>query len=164
MVEAGRDVVVLMDSLTQLTRAYNIEVPHSGKILSAGLDAVALHKPKRLFGSARKVEEGGSLTVIATVLTDTDSHMNDVICEEFKGKANSVVLLDQQLAELHVYPPIDVGRTSTRREETLLETSELAAMRKLRRQLGTMPRQDALEHLLAGMASTADNAEFLRSV
>ncbi len=161
MVEAGRDVVVLMDSLTQLTRAYNTEVPHSGKILSAGLDAVALQRPKRLFGSARKVEEGGSLTVIATALTDTGSRMNDVICEEFRGKANSEITLSEELAELHVYPALAIGHTSTRREERLLTAEELKQVRKLRKQLSHKEPEVALEELMERVSQTETNEEFL---
>ena len=164
MVEYGTDVVILLDSITRLARAYNTEIPHSGKILAAGLDAVALHKPKRLFGSARATDEAGSLTVIATVLSDTGSHMNDVIAEEFRGKANCEIVLDRELAQLHVYPALDIARTATRREEALVDNEELAKVRSLRRQLAGLSRQDALDQLVARLARTEDNAEFLRSL
>ena len=141
-------MVILLDSLTQLTRAYNTEVPHSGKILSAGLDAVALQRPKRLFGSARRVEEGGSLTVIATALTDTGSRMNDVICEEFKGKANSEIVLSEEITELHVYPAVDIAHTGTRSEIELLSKNELEKVRKLRKDLASEPKEAALEKVL----------------
>ena len=161
MVEAGNDVVILMDSLTHLVRAYNQELPHSGKILSVGLDAVALQHPKGLFGAARQMENGGSLSVVATVLTDTGSRMNDVIAEEFGGRANSEIVLDQHLAELHVYPALDVARTSTRREDTLLSRVELGKVRQLRRKLdGTSPRE-SLELLDQWMAAAPTNAELL---
>ncbi len=161
MAESGAEVVVLLDSLTQLTRAFNTEAPHTGKILSAGLDAVAVQKPKRLFGSARNLEDSGSLTVIATVLTDTDSHMNDVIGEEFKGKANSEIVLHEALAELHIYPPIDIGHTGTRRETDLLGDATTAKLRALRKRLSTVSRQDALETLLRELAATPDNDTYL---
>ncbi|MEM7205721.1 MAG: transcription termination factor Rho [Planctomycetota bacterium] len=159
--ESGGDVVILMDSITELVRAYNTEVPHSGKILSAGLDAVALQRPKRLLSSARNSEEAGSLTVIASVLTDSGSHMNDVICEEFRGKANSEIVLDQELAELHIYPALDVGRTGTRREDLLLSAGELASVQRLRKHLAGLSKQEALERLLEGLAASESNSEFL---
>jgi transcription termination factor Rho len=164
MVEAGSSVVILLDSLTQLTRAYNTEVPHSGKILSAGLDAVALQRPKRLFGSARCVEEGGSLTIIATVLTDTQSHMNDVISDEFKGKANAEIVLSEELAGLHVYPAIDIAHTGTRREDLLLDPRELEKIHRLRKELSKLSRAEALEKLMHELAATKDNAEFLKKL
>lgn len=163
MVETGRDVVLLLDSLTQLTRAYNIERPHTGKVLSAGLDAAALQMPKRLFGSARNVEEGGSLTIIATVLTDTDSRINDVIGDEFKGKANCEIVLDRAAADLHVYPALDIARTGTRREDTLLSAEHLDKLRRLRKKLrdeGGNQREQLLEML----AATPDNAALLASL
>jgi transcription termination factor Rho len=164
MVETGQDVVILMDSLTQLTRAYNTEVPHSGKILSAGLDANALQRPKRLFGSARKVEEGGSLTVVATVLTDTGSRMNDVIAEEFRGKANSDIVLSDKLSGLHIYPALDIAHTGTRSEDRLLSENELLKVRRLRKELSGMATGEALESLLERVTKTKDNAAFLDSL
>lgn len=161
MVEYGCDVVLLMDSLTQLTRAYNTEIPHSGKILSAGLDATALYKPKRLLGSARKLEEGGSLTVIATVLTDTGSRINDVILDEFTGKANCEVVLDAGLADLHVSPALDIAHTRTRREDELLEAEEHLAVRALRKRLADYPAREAIEQLLEWMAGNPTNESLL---
>lgn len=161
MVEYGHDVVLLMDSLTQLTRAYNTEVPHSGKILSAGLDATALYKPKRLLGSARKLEEGGSLTVIATVLTDTGSRINDVILDEFTGKANCEIVLDAALADLHVAPALDIAHTRTRREDELLDPQEHLAVRALRRRLADYSARDAVEQLLEWMVENPSNDELL---
>jgi len=164
MVETGRDVVMLMDSLTQLTRAYNTEIPHSGKIITAGLDAVALQRPKHLFGSARCVEEGGSLTVIATALTDTNSRMNEVICDEFKGKANSEIVLSEQLTGLHVYPAIDIAHSSTREEDRLLDPDELRKVRKLRRELSSIPGGNGLEKLMERVSQTATNSMFFVGV
>lgn len=164
MVESGRDVVVLMDSLTALTRAYNTEVPHSGKILSTGLDAVALQRPKRLFGSARAIEEGGSLTVMATALTNTGSRMDEVICEQFVGKGNSQVILSEALAQLHVYPAIDIAHTGSNREKNLLDAHELDQVRKLRKKLSRESAEDALEKLLEMVGDTESNAEFLKQL
>lgn len=164
MVEAGRDVVILLDSLTQLTRAYNTEVPHSGKIVTAGLDTAALAMPKKLFGAARRIEEGGSLTVVATVLTDTDSAVDAAIAEEFKGKSNAEIVLDAALASLHVYPPIDVRRSGTRREDNLLTGEAVEALRALRRRLLDKDADAALETLLAELPKSADNAAYLASL
>jgi transcription termination factor Rho len=164
MVESRRDVAVVLDSLTALTRAYNTEVPHSGKIVSAGLDVQALHMPKQLFGAARRVEEGGSMTVIATSLTGTGSHMDEVICEEFRGKSNSEIVLDQELASMHVYPALDVHRTGTRREDTLLETDVIERLRRLRKRLAPLPRGEALEQLVAAVEATGSNREFLATL
>ena len=160
-VEAGRDVVLVADSLTSLTRAYNVEVPHSGKILASGLDAASLHRPKKLFGSARRVEEGGSLTVIATALTDTGSRINDVIVEEFAGKANCEIVFDKHLAELHVVPALDVARTGTRSEDNVLPAAELAKVRALRRRVDQADKAKTLEGLLELVTKTKDNAELL---
>ncbi len=164
MVEAGRDVVLLVDSLTALTRAYNIEVPHSGKVLSVGLDAVALHKPKRLFASARSIEEGGSLTVVATSLTDTKVRVNDVIHDEFAGRANCDIVLDRHLAELHVVPAIDVVRTGTRMEDNLMEGDELDTVRRLRRTIDGEDTARALEALLELIQRSPTNAELLARI
>jgi len=164
MVEAGQDVVVLMDSLTALTRAYNTEAPHSGKILSTGLDAAALQRPKRLFGSGRATEEAGSLTVIATALTNTGSRMDEVICEQFAGKGNSQIILSQELAELHVYPAIDIAHTGSTREKNLLEPEELEMIRRLRKQLSSESTEDALEKLLEMVGNAETNAAFLKNL
>jgi transcription termination factor Rho len=161
LVEAGRDVVLVADSLTALTRTYNVELPHSGKILSAGLDASSVVRPKRLFGAARRTEEAGSLTVYATVLTDTGTRVNDVIVEEFRGKANSEIVLDRHLAELHFAPAIDVARTGTRLEDNLLEPAELEQVRALRRRIDAAEPARSLETLLKLVRETATNAELL---
>ncbi len=161
LVEAGREVVILVDSLTSLTRAYNTETPHSGKVISAGLDAVALQAPKRLFGSARRLEEGGSLSIIATILTDTGARMNDVICEEFMGKANSEIVLDHHLVNLHIYPAIDIKRSGTRREDNLLSKENLERLRKLRSSLDGLSEEKALEKLVEDLSATKTNADFL---
>ncbi|MEY2980684.1 MAG: transcription termination factor Rho [Planctomycetota bacterium] len=168
LVESGRDVVMIVDSLTSLVRAYHQEVPHSGKILAAGLDAAALLAPKRLFGAARNVEEGGSLTVIATALTGTGSRVDEVIAEEFRGKGNCEIVLDEHLASLHVYPAIDLGRTGTRREEALLDAGDLERLRRLRVSLdagtdGEDPKA-SLEALVDKIAATASNRELLDSL
>lgn len=164
LVEAGKDVVLLLDSLTALVRAYASELPPSGKILCAGLDAAALPRAKRLFASARATEESGSLTVVATALSGTDSRINDVIIEEFAGKANSEIVLDPELAALHVYPALDVMRTGTRREDNLMSEDEAEKLRRLRASLVTMDRRAALERLQLGIARSTDNAAFLASL
>src|ERR1700734_554608 len=128
MVEYGTDVVILLDSITRLARAYNTEVPHSGKILSGGVDANALHKPKRFFGAARNIEEGGSLTVLATALVDTGSRMDEVIFEEFKGTGNAELILDRKLVDKRVFPAIDIQRSGTRKEELLIPPDQLKKM------------------------------------
>jgi transcription termination factor Rho len=161
MVEAGRDVVVVLDSLTALVHAYNAALPHSGKILCAGLDASALQGPKRLFGAARSVEEGGSLTVIAALLTDTGAPADDVIAAQLRGKANADVVLDRALAEQHVYPALDVARTGTRREDVILPADELERHLALRRALAALPAERRLDDLLARVRATASNAELL---
>lgn len=168
LVESGRDVVMIVDSLTSLVRAYHQEVPHSGKILAAGLDSAALLAPKRLFGAARSVEEGGSLTVIATALTGTGSRVDEVIAEEFRGKGNCEIVLDEHLASLHVYPAIDLGRTGTRREESLLDARDLERLRQLRVSLdagtdGEDPKA-SLEALVEKIAATTSNRELLDSL
>ncbi len=164
LVEYKRDVVILLDSITRLARAYNTTVPHSGKILSGGVDANALHKPKRFFGAARNIEEGGSLTIIATALVETGSRMDEVIFEEFKGTGNSEVLLDRQIADKRIYPAIDVNRTSTRREELLLDENELNRMYLLRNFLADMPAAEAISFLLERLKRTDTNEEFLDSM
>jgi transcription termination factor Rho len=164
LVEAGRDVIILLDSITRLARAYNVTVPHSGKILSGGVDANALHKPKRFFGAARNIDQGGSLTIIATALVETGSRMDEVIFEEFKGTGNMEVILDRHIADKRVFPAIDINRSSTRREELLLTDAELNRVYLLRNFLSDMPAAEALEFLLERMRRTKSNQEFLDSM
>jgi len=164
MVEFGTDVVILLDSITRLARAYNTEVPHSGKILSGGVDANALHKPKRFFGAARNIEEGGSLTILATALIDTGSRMDEVIFEEFKGTGNMELHLDRRLVDKRVWPAIDVNRSGTRKEELLLEPEELRRIYILRKVLSDMNPVEAMELLTNRMNRTKTNAEFLMSM
>lgn len=164
MVECGHDVVILLDSITRLARAYNTVVPSSGKILSGGVDANALHKPKRFFGAARNVENGGSLTIIATALIDTGSKMDDVIFEEFKGTGNMELQLDRKLANKRVYPAIDVPNSGTRKEDLLLDKDELARIWILRKYMNDMNSIEAMEFLLDRMKGTRNNTEFLVSM
>jgi transcription termination factor Rho len=164
LVEYKKDVVILLDSITRLARAYNTTVPHSGKILSGGVDANALHKPKRFFGAARNIEEGGSLTIIATALVETGSRMDEVIFEEFKGTGNSEVVLDRQIADKRIYPAIDVNRSSTRREELLLDEIELNRIYLLRNFLADMPPAEAISFLIERLKRTDNNQEFLDSM
>jgi len=164
MVEQGRDVCILLDSITRLARAYNSIEPPSGKVLSGGVDANALHKPKRFFGAARNIEEGGSLTVIATALVDTGSRMDEVIFEEFKGTGNMEVHLDRRLVEKRIFPAIDINRSSTRREELLLGKDEINKIWILRRFLSNMNPVDAMEFLLEKIKGTKTNKEFLDSM
>ncbi len=164
MVEFGTDVVILLDSVTRLARAYNTEVPHSGKILSGGVDANALHKPKRFFGAARNIEEGGSLTILATALIDTGSRMDEVIFEEFKGTGNMELHLDRRLVDKRIWPAIDVNRSGTRKEEMLLDNEELRRIYILRKVLSDMNPVEAMELLTNRMARTKTNAEFLMSM
>ncbi len=164
LVEAKQDVVILLDSITRLARAHNTVVPHSGKILSGGVDANALHKPKRFFGAARKVEEGGSLTIIATALVETGSRMDEVIFEEFKGTGNMELVLNRYLADRRVYPAIDVNRSGTRREEKLMSSEELNRVWILRKVLSEMQSIDAMQFLLDKMKGTRSNKEFMNSL
>ncbi len=164
MVECGHDVVILLDSITRLARAYNTVVPSSGKILSGGVDANALHKPKRFFGAARNVEHGGSLTIIATALIETGSKMDEVIFEEFKGTGNMELQLDRKLANKRVYPAIDVPSSGTRREDLLMDKEELSRVWILRKFMSDMNSQEAMEFLLDKMRGTQNNAEFLISM
>nr|WP_315851772.1 transcription termination factor Rho [Blastopirellula retiformator] len=161
MVEFGTDVVIFLDSITRLARAWNSECPSSGKLLSGGLDANALQRPKRFLGSARKVEEGGSLTIIATALVDTGSKMDDVIFEEFKGTGNQEIVLDRKLVDRRVWPAIDINASGTRREEMLMDPEEYKRVCILRRVLNDMNSPDAMEFLLGRLAKTKSNAEFL---
>ncbi|HPQ40395.1 MAG TPA: transcription termination factor Rho, partial [bacterium] len=161
LVEHKRDVVILLDSITRLARAYNAVVPPSGKILSGGVDSNALHRPKRFFGAARNTEEGGSLTIIATALIDTGSRMDDVIFEEFKGTGNMELHLDRRLVDRRVFPAIDIKRSGTRKEELLLESDMLQRIWILRKLLNPMGVVESMEFLLEKMARTTSNAEFL---
>jgi transcription termination factor Rho len=164
LVEHGRDVVILLDSITRLARAHNVIVPHSGKILSGGVDAHALHKPKHFFGAARNIDEGGSLTIIAPALVETGSRMDEVIFEEFKGTGNMELVLDRKIADRRVYPAIDIGRSGTRKEELLLDQAELNRVYLLRNFLSDMPSTEAIEFLLQRMARTKTNREFFVSM
>ena len=161
LVEHKRDVVILLDSITRLGRAYNSVVPSSGKVLTGGVDANALQRPKRFFGAARNIEEGGSLTIIATALIDTGSRMDEVIFEEFKGTGNMELRLSRQLAERRIFPAIDLNASGTRREELLFKPEELRIMWRLRRVLGTLDQQQGLELVLDKLKETQSNAEFL---
>ena len=161
MVEYKKDVVILLDSITRLARAYNTEIPHSGKILSGGVDASALQKPKRFFGAARNIEEGGSLTIIATALIDTGSRMDEVIFEEFKGTGNMELHLDRKLADRRVFPAIDINRSGTRKEDLLLDAEELKRVWMIRKVLHEMNPSEVLELLKGKLMKTQSNAEFL---
>jgi transcription termination factor Rho len=161
LVESGRDVVVMLDSITRLTRAYNLTVPASGRMLSGGVDPAALYPPKRFFGAARNIEEGGSLTIIATCLVDTGSRMDDLIYEEFKGTGNMELHLNRRLADRRVYPAFEIERSSTRREELLLEPELLQKVWTLRRMIDAIGGSDALEAVLTRMAKTRTNKDFL---
>jgi len=164
LVESGKDVVILLDSLTRLARASNLVTPHSGRILSGGIDASALIKPKKFFGAARDTEEAGSLTIIATALIDTGSRMDEVIFEEFKGTGNMEVVLTRELADRRIFPAIDINKTGTRKEELLLEPEELNRVWILRKLLSEMSPVEAMEFLLENMRGTKNNKEFLRSM
>ena len=164
LVEHGKDVVILLDSITRLARAYNVTVPHSGKILSGGVDANALHKPKRFFGAARNIDEGGSLTIIATALIETGSRMDEVIFEEFKGTGNMELVLDRHISDKRIFPAIDINRSGTRKEELLLSETELNRVYLLRNFLSDMPPTEAIEFLLDRMKRTATNQDFLDSM
>lgn len=164
LVEHKLDVLILLDSITRLARAYNSVVPPSGKILSGGLDSNALHKPKRFFGAARNIEEGGSLTIIATALVDTGSRMDEVIFEEFKGTGNMEIHLDRKLSDRRVYPSIDINLSGTRKEELLLEAADLNRIWVLRKLLAPLTPVDSMEFLLEKIKGTSDNKEFLDSM
>lgn len=161
LVEHGKDVVVLLDSITRLARAYNLTIPASGRTLSGGLDPGALHKPKRFFGAARKLEEGGSLTILATALIDTGSRMDDVIFEEFKGTGNMEIHLDRKLSEKRIFPAIEVSRSSTRKEELLLSQDELETIWNIRKAMNNSPNQEVTETLIRNLVKTDDNDEFV---
>ncbi|HIN51831.1 MAG TPA: transcription termination factor Rho [Gemmatimonadetes bacterium] len=164
LVEHGKDVVVLLDSITRLARAYNTTMPHSGRILSGGVDANALQKPKRFFGAARNIEDGGSLTIIATALIETGSRMDEVIFEEFKGTGNLELVLDREISDRRIFPAIDLNKSSTRKEELLLSETELNRIYLLRNFLADMPATEAIEFLLSRMKETETNQEFLDSM
>jgi transcription termination factor Rho len=164
LVEHKHDVVILLDSITRLARAYNTVVPSSGKVLTGGVDANALQRPKRFFGAARNIEEGGSLTIIATALIDTGSRMDEVIFEEFKGTGNSELILDRKLSDKRIFPAIDILKSGTRKEELLVGKSELSKMWVLRRILNPMGPQDAMEFLLGKLKSTKNNDDFFDSM
>ena len=164
LVESKKDVVILLDSITRLARAYNTTVPHSGKILSGGVDSNALHKPKRFFGAARCLEEGGSLTIIATALVDTGSRMDEVIFEEFKGTGNMEVQLDRNLFQRRIYPAIDIKRSNTRREELLVNSDDLAKIWILRKVLNELNTSEAMELLIEKISKTKSNKDFLKSM
>jgi transcription termination factor Rho len=164
LVEHGRDVVILLDSITRLGRAYNTVVPSSGKVLTGGVDANALQRPKRFFGAARNIEEGGSMTIIATALIDTGSRMDEVIFEEFKGTGNSEIILDRKVADKRVFPAIDIQRSGTRKEELLVPADILKKMYVLRRILTPMGTVDAIEFLLDKLRQTKSNDEFFESM
>ncbi len=164
LVEGNKDVVILLDSITRLARAYNTTVPHSGKILSGGVDSNALHKPKRFFGAARAIEEGGSLTIIATALVDTGSRMDEVIFEEFKGTGNMEVQLDRNLFQRRIYPAIDIKRSNTRREELLVPAEDLAKIWVLRKVLNELNSTEAMELLIEKISKTKSNKDFLKSM
>jgi transcription termination factor Rho len=164
LVEHSRDVVILLDSITRLGRAYNTVVPSSGKVLTGGVDANALQRPKRFFGAARNIEEGGSLTIIATALIDTGSRMDEVIFEEFKGTGNSEIILDRKVADKRTFPAMDITRSGTRKEELLVAPDQLKKMYILRRILNPMGTMDAIDFLLDKLRNTKNNGEFFESM
>jgi len=164
LVEHGRDVVILLDSITRLARAYNTVVPSSGKVLTGGVDSNALQRPKRFFGAARNIEEGGSMTIVATALIDTGSRMDEVIFEEFKGTGNSEIVLDRKLADKRTFPAMDITKSGTRKEELLVDKGTLAKMWVLRRILSPMGTGDAMEFLIEKLKTTKNNADFFESM
>lgn len=164
LVEHKKDVVILLDSITRLARAYNLTVPPSGRTLSGGLDPAALHMPKKFFGAARNMREGGSLTVLATALVETGSKMDDVVFEEFKGTGNMELVLDRKLSEKRIFPAVDIQRSGTRREELLLDKDELEAVYMMRKALGGMKSEEALEHILDMFMRTRNNREFIANI
>ena len=162
LVEHGRDVAILLDSITRLTRAYNLVVPPSGRTLSGGLDPAALHMPKRFFGAARNMRNGGSLTILATALIETGSKMDDVVYEEFKGTGNMEMVLDRKLSEKRVFPAIDIPRSGTRRDDLLLTKEEMDAMTVIRRALNTLKPEEAVDRILDMFARSKNNREFIQ--
>jgi transcription termination factor Rho len=161
LVEHGKDVIILLDSITRLARAYNLTIPPTGRTLSGGLDPGALHNPKRFFGAARNIEFGGSLTILATALVETGSRMDDVIFEEFKGTGNMEIHLDRKLSEKRVFPAIDINKSGTRREDLLLDQNELQTIWQLRKALSNYPVDYVTEKFLAGLLSTKTNMDFM---
>jgi transcription termination factor Rho len=164
LVEQGKDVVILLDNITRLARAYNTATPSSGKVLTGGVDANALQRPKRFFGAARNIENGGSLTILATALIDTGSRMDEVIFEEFKGTGNSEIVLDRRLADKRLYPAIDVAKSGTRKEDLLIDKADLSKMWVLRRVLSPMGTVEAMEFLLGKLRDTKTNKDFFKSM
>ena len=164
LIEQGKDVVILLDSITRLARAYNLVVPASGRTLSGGLDPAALHKPKKFFGAARNIENGGSLTILATALVETGSRMDDIIFEEFKGTGNMEVHLDRSLSEKRIFPAIDINKSGTRREEKLLTSEELSAVFALRKAMSSMPVAEVTEQIITQMMETKSNEEFVERI
>ena len=164
LVEHGKDVVILLDSITRLARAYNLVVPSSGRTLSGGLDPGALHKPKKFFGAARNIEEGGSITILATALVETGSRMDDVIFEEFKGTGNMELHLDRKLSEKRIFPAIDLNRSGTRREDLLMNQEELEAIWAMRRAMANSPMQDVTETIIDNLAHTKTNRDFIQVI
>ncbi len=164
LVEHGKDVVILLDSITRLARAYNLVVPSSGRTLSGGLDPGALHKPKKFFGAARNIEEGGSITILATALVETGSRMDDVIFEEFKGTGNMELHLDRKLSEKRIFPAIDLNRSGTRREDLLMNQEELEAIWAMRRAMANSPTQDVTETIIDNLAHTKTNRDFIQVI
>ena len=161
LIEQGKDVVILLDSITRLTRAYNLVIPSSGRTLSGGIDPAALHKPKKFFGAARNIENGGSLTILATSLIDTGSRMDDVIFEEFKGTGNMEVHLDRKLSEKRIFPAIDINKSGTRREDLLLTPSERETVFALRKAMNSMSVAEVTEQVINEMTKTKNNKEFV---
>ena len=164
LVEHKKDVIILLDSITRLGRAYNAVVPSSGKVLTGGVDANALQRPKRFFGAARNVEQGGSLTIISTALVDTGSRMDEVIFEEFKGTGNSEIIMDRKVSDKRIYPAVDITRSGTRREELIFEKGDLQKMNVLRRIISSMGTMDAIEFLISKLKATKNNGEFFNSM
>ena len=164
LVEHGRDVIILLDSITRLARAYNLTVLPSGRTLSGGLDPAALHMPKRFFGAARNMREGGSLTILATALVDTGSRMDDVVYEEFKGTGNMELVLDRKLSEKRVFPAIDILKSGTRRDDLLLSSREKEAVDVVRKNLSSLKADEAVEKILDTFSRTKSNAEFIDRV
>ena len=161
LVEHGKDVVILLDSITRLSRAYNLTVPSSGKILSGGIDPAALHKPKKFFGAARNIENGGSLTILATALIETGSRMDDVIFEEFKGTGNMEVHLDRKLSERRIFPAIDIYKSGTRKDELILTPKEREASWNIRRSLSSSMGTEVVENIISNIVRTKTNDEFI---
>ena len=164
LVEHGKDVVILLDSITRLARAYNLTIPSSGRTLSGGIDPASLHKPKKFFGAARNIEFGGSITILATSLIETGSRMDDVIFEEFKGTGNMEVHLDRKLSEKRIFPAIDINKSGTRREDLLLSKKELETVYAIRKAMNNLPVADVTEHIIQEMVKTKSNAEFIEKM